>query len=450
MTSPAPSIFLSYGSGDRAAARHVYKLLSSAGADVWFDETQLIPGTPWRDSILNALKSVNTLMVLVSQNSIEKMQGVELKTAVEKTTRDPKFRIIPVLLPHTEIEKLHPVLRGLQAVDLRDAADDETRLRRLLASIAIDRDAGETANDEEIGDNLREAGDLSAARPFYEKALSIMTATFGESHPNIGRLHRKLGSIYFEQGDLVSAERYFRSALTIDELAFGSDHQTVAADLNNLGLVYSARGESDRAVATLQRSLEITKEAFGENSHEFATALNNVALVMHARGNLDEAMKYLKESLLIAERISGPAHPDVANRLNNIAGLLHDSGEFEEARVYSEEALKRSTEIYGETHPKVGSRLHNLGTICRELNDLPKAQAYLERALSIAEKNGAMQDVALTLNSLANVYRAKGDISDALALYERSLKIADTIYGPENPLARNARASIRSIESTES
>lgn len=91
-------------------------------------------------------------------------------------------------MPDADIDDLPLALRFYSAIDLRDTNDYQTQLQRLAASLTVDPDTGGHADDEEIGDRLRESGDLNAALPYYRKALTVAEAKFGDAHPT----HRKV------------------------------------------------------------------------------------------------------------------------------------------------------------------------------------------------------------------------------------------------------------------
>src|SRR5690348_8106972 len=54
--SGPPSVFISYASEDRAAARVLREALSNAGLDVWYDEDELTGGDAWDQKIRRQIR----------------------------------------------------------------------------------------------------------------------------------------------------------------------------------------------------------------------------------------------------------------------------------------------------------------------------------------------------------------------------------------------------------
>ena len=67
--SPAPSIFISYASEDRAAARVLRDALQAAGLDVWYDENELGGGDAWDLKIRRQIRDCEYFMPVISAAS---------------------------------------------------------------------------------------------------------------------------------------------------------------------------------------------------------------------------------------------------------------------------------------------------------------------------------------------------------------------------------------------
>ncbi|MFM9080146.1 MAG: toll/interleukin-1 receptor domain-containing protein, partial [Opitutaceae bacterium] len=65
----APSVFLSYATADRAAARALRDALRSAGLDVWHDESELTGGDAWDQKIRRQIRGCDYFMPLISANT---------------------------------------------------------------------------------------------------------------------------------------------------------------------------------------------------------------------------------------------------------------------------------------------------------------------------------------------------------------------------------------------
>ena len=63
---PPPSVFLSYASEDRAAARAIRDALATTGLDVWYDESDLDGGDVWDQKIRRQIRECDFFVPIVS------------------------------------------------------------------------------------------------------------------------------------------------------------------------------------------------------------------------------------------------------------------------------------------------------------------------------------------------------------------------------------------------
>lgn len=166
----APKVFLSYAMSDRKEADKLVQGLHEAGIETWFDRESLVPGENWTDAIKKALDNTNTVLFLIGKGVREsEWQRLEMRQALERSTRDRRYRIVPVLLPGADPQRIPAVLSAYQSIDLRTNVDDRTAVNRLVTSLADDLSTGDPADDETIGDRLRASGDPRAAFPATRK-----------------------------------------------------------------------------------------------------------------------------------------------------------------------------------------------------------------------------------------------------------------------------------------
>lgn len=102
----APSVFLSYATADRAAARALRDALRSAGLDVWHDESELTGGDAWDQKIRRQIRGCDYFMPLISANTEARKEGYfrrEWRLAVERNLdmADDVLFLVPVALDDT-------------------------------------------------------------------------------------------------------------------------------------------------------------------------------------------------------------------------------------------------------------------------------------------------------------------------------------------------------------
>jgi hypothetical protein len=103
---PAPSIFISYASQDRDAARNLRDGLAAAGFDVWYDESELGGGDAWDQKIRRQIRECRYFMPVISANANARHEGYfrrEWRLAVERSLdmADDVTFILPVVVDGT-------------------------------------------------------------------------------------------------------------------------------------------------------------------------------------------------------------------------------------------------------------------------------------------------------------------------------------------------------------
>jgi TolB-like protein len=104
--SRAPSVFLSYASEDREAARLIKEALPAYGIEVWYDESDLGGGEVWDQKIRRQIRDCDYFMALVSAQTEARPEGYfrrEWRFAVERTLdmADDHAFLLPIVIDDT-------------------------------------------------------------------------------------------------------------------------------------------------------------------------------------------------------------------------------------------------------------------------------------------------------------------------------------------------------------
>ncbi len=107
---PAPArstVFLSYASEDRPAARLIGSTLPNYGLEVWYDESELGGGDAWDQKIRRQIRECDYFMPLISANTEARHEGYfrrEWRLAVERTLdmADDHLFLLPVVIDGTD------------------------------------------------------------------------------------------------------------------------------------------------------------------------------------------------------------------------------------------------------------------------------------------------------------------------------------------------------------
>lgn len=126
-------VFLSYGAGDRPAARELAEGLRDRSFDVWTDD-RISPGENWAAEIARALDRSDAMVVLFTPRSVE---SEWVKREVEFALASKRFesRLIPVVLGGEGTrwpDKAPWVLKRMQVVQSPSAAEASERVAYFL------------------------------------------------------------------------------------------------------------------------------------------------------------------------------------------------------------------------------------------------------------------------------------------------------------------------------
>jgi tetratricopeptide (TPR) repeat protein len=286
-----------------------------------------------------------------------------------------------------------------------------------------------------LGNVLRDLGDLQGAKKNYERALEIDLMVYGPDHPDVAICLSNLGLVLRDLGDLQGAKKNFERALEIDLMVYGPDHPDVAIGLNNLGSVLRDLGDLQGARKNYERALEIGLMVYGPDHPDVAICLSNLGNVLRDLGDLQGARKNYERALEIDLKVYGPDHPKVATMTNNLGMALQDLGDLDGARKHFERALEIDENAFGPDHPNVARDVNNLGLALQALGDLDGAKKHFERARKINEKvfGPNYPRLATDLNNLGLALQALGDLDGAKKHFERARKINEKVFGPNYP-----------------
>jgi TolB-like protein len=104
---PRPSVFISYASEDREAARLLRDALPGFGLEVWHDESELGGGEAWDQKIRRQIRECDYFMPLVSAQTEARHEGYfrrEWRLAVERTfdMADDHLFLLPIVIDNTD------------------------------------------------------------------------------------------------------------------------------------------------------------------------------------------------------------------------------------------------------------------------------------------------------------------------------------------------------------
>jgi len=137
-----PLVFISHSGQETAAARTIAEALSRANLEVWLDEESLRPGDVWMEELERAIERAGAFVVYVGRDGVRRWVDAEVRLALDRSVRDPAFRLLPVLGPGADPDALPAFLKQYHYHDCRDGLGDLGGLAEALTEAPPS--AGET------------------------------------------------------------------------------------------------------------------------------------------------------------------------------------------------------------------------------------------------------------------------------------------------------------------
>lgn len=139
--------FLSHSHSDAQWVEAIAcRLVDECGFEVWLDKWILVPGQKWQQEMAKGLEEASSCVIFIGANTPRGWFEEEIQRALDIQTKDPNYRVIPVLLPDSNEEDISGFLSLRTWVDFRNGADESYALHVLRQGIRgepVGRWAGE-------------------------------------------------------------------------------------------------------------------------------------------------------------------------------------------------------------------------------------------------------------------------------------------------------------------
>ena len=137
MRAESFDVFISYSRADWREAADIEDLLRAASLKTFFDRRELAPGLPWVRALEETMGKSRVAIILIGPRGFGNTQQYERELAFFKQTRDPQFRVIPVLLPgsHDTPTGFLQLLTWIDFSAAKKIADAPNEMARLVAAV---------------------------------------------------------------------------------------------------------------------------------------------------------------------------------------------------------------------------------------------------------------------------------------------------------------------------
>lgn len=172
-------IYFSYNHRDADSTRELVEYLRNAGHTILIDESELTPGTNWRDTLNRALRSADVFVVVISENSLGSSHVMsEIGMARAYVAEYGRALFVPVLLDEVAIPPSIQDVMALRA-DRGRMHEAAERLRQVITYFE-----GKLAADSQKSEEL--AAKIQENSADYIKSASDKQKSLEKEHKAAG------------------------------------------------------------------------------------------------------------------------------------------------------------------------------------------------------------------------------------------------------------------------
>ncbi|MFO1338879.1 MAG: serine/threonine-protein kinase [Burkholderiaceae bacterium] len=264
------------------------------------------------------------------------------------------------------------------------------------------------------------------ARGFFERALALRRAQWGEGSVRLAQMHYRFGRMLWNLRHLAEAEAEMRAAWQATRAALGPEHVASARNELHLGRLQFYVSAGGEGLAHLRHAhAALFAQADRLDPLELLTAQTFLANVLVLDGRLGEAGPALDAAAARRDQMGERAGASPVLALSR-AQWLADSGRFAEARARLEAARDATIAQVGERHPYVADRRVRLAQALLAAGDSAAAQRELDAARAtddgIETVFGTAKHRARLLQAL--LWLGQGRAAEAAAEAGRMLALA--------------------------
>jgi hypothetical protein len=129
------AVFLSYNSVDEAAVTEIAHRLRARAIEPWLAEWHAAAGQPSQAALERALRETRAGVVFIGQSGLGKWQELEIGVAIARRVDDPRYPVVPVLLPGAEKNTVSRFLALSTWIEFHSTLDEVQPFEKLVAGI---------------------------------------------------------------------------------------------------------------------------------------------------------------------------------------------------------------------------------------------------------------------------------------------------------------------------
>lgn len=263
----------------------------------------------------------------------------------------------------------------------------------------------------EIGDKLRQLGQLNQAKECYDNALAT---GYGKDCPSMGESFFKLGDALRVESELDVAKECFKKALMN---GYDGDWPSVGELLFKLGDAFAAQREPDKAKECFEDAF--TPERSKSCPSSVGESLSTLGHTFFRQGQLSKANWCFS---IATKKGYGTICPSFGQSLIILGNCLVKKRQFGVARIYYEIAIEAS---YDTASLAFAILLNNFAVCLSEMKGGKEASSYFGKARDVikAKRNKKHPCLRAALYNYGNLLDDLEENDLAIKYYKKALKI---------------------------
>jgi tetratricopeptide (TPR) repeat protein len=210
-----------------------------------------------------------------------------------------------------------------------DAAEAQTQ--------SVSKEVAMAFGQEQQAAQLAAQGRAAEAETLYKQSLETIEKSLPGDPILAGSLNN-IGQFYRAQRRFPEAAEFFNRALAIYVARYGDNHTLTATVINNLAGTYLSDRKFDAAEPLYRRGLAASEKLLGPDHYGIAISLDYLAQTSFYQGRYAEAESELKRGLAIAEKATGPDSQLMVKLLDHLISIVKAQGRNQEADAVKERA----------------------------------------------------------------------------------------------------------------
>ncbi len=272
---------------------------------------------------------------------------------------------------------------------------------------------------ERLGTLYELAGDPQQGLDYLKRAYKVLSEKKG-SVKYLSQISEKIGNIYVRLGKFDEAISSFEEGLKL--IAHTDSVLEKTELLNALGSAYHRKQELSKALNNLNQSIEILEKKKLEVA-QLADAYRLTGVVHWIKGAYEDSFSCYSKSAEVYRKVKDRKGEGMV--LNNFGILYQNKGEPEKALEYFKQVYA-IPEIHNDS-ALLSSLYTNLTVSYIELCEWEKAEKVGKENLSLREKLGSQEGIALALNNLGFIYSQKGLLDESSGYHQKAKGIFERL-----------------------